>query len=118
MLTDTFIRAAKPKAKRYKLPREDGLFLLVNPTGAKWWRFAYSFGGKEKLISFGTYPAVPLSLARQRRDEARRLVAAGTDPSVHRRESRETEAATTVCTFAANLNPKLKFAEPSTALRL
>lgn len=101
MLTDTFIRAAKPKAKPYKLPREDGLFLLVNPTGAKWWRFAYSFGGKEKLISFGTYPAVPLSLARQRRDEARRLVAAGTDPSVHRRESRETEAATTVCTFAA-----------------
>ncbi|MFT4047929.1 MAG: integrase arm-type DNA-binding domain-containing protein [Solimonas sp.] len=101
MLTDTLIRAAKPKAAPYKLPREDGLFLLVNPNGSKWWRFAYSYGGKEKLLSLGVYPAVPLSVARQRRDDARRLLATGTDPSAHRRESRDSEAAATVCTFAA-----------------
>jgi len=78
-LSDTTIRNAKPKEKPYKLPREDGLYLQVNPNGSKWWRFSYRFAGKEKLLSFGTYPEVPLVLARQRRDTARQLVAAGKD---------------------------------------
>ena len=77
MLTDTLIRNAKPKDKPYKLPKEFGLFLIVNPNGSKWWRLAYSFGGKEKTLSLGTYPLIPLNLARQRRDAARRLVAEG-----------------------------------------
>ncbi|EIT69977.1 MULTISPECIES: tyrosine-type recombinase/integrase [Hydrocarboniphaga] len=84
-LTDTGIRAAKPKAKPYKLPREDGLFLLINPSGSKWWRLAYSFDGKEKLLSLGVYPEVSLADARRRRDEARKLLAAGVDPSGHRK---------------------------------
>lgn len=97
-LSDTQLRNAKPAAKPYKLPREDGLFLLVNPNGSKWWRFTYRFNGREKLLSVGTYPDVPLSLARRRRDEARRMVAAGIDPSAQRQREtakREQEAQTT-----------------------
>lgn len=101
MLTDTLIRNAKPKAKPYKLPRELGLFVLVNPTGAKWWRFAYRFAGKEMLLSMGTYPEVPLTLARQRRDEARRQIAAGINPSEQRREARAATVAATDGAFSA-----------------
>lgn len=89
ILNDTLIRSAKGKARPYKLPRELGLFVLVNPNGSKWWRFTYTFGGKEKMLSLGTYPDVPLKLARERRDEARCLVADGCDPSAHRRSLRE-----------------------------
>lgn len=60
MLTHTAILKAKPTNKPYKLKREQGLFLLVNPNGGKWWRFAYSFAGKEKLPSLGTFPLVSL----------------------------------------------------------
>lgn len=101
MLTHTAIIKAKPADKPYKLKREQGLFLLVNPNGGKWWRFAYSFGGKEKLLSFGTFPLVALPEARQRRDEARKLVAAGVDPSEHRRNEREAKAVTDIGTFSA-----------------
>jgi len=79
------IRNAKPRPKPYKLPREHGLYIIVNPSGSKQWRFSYYFGGVEKLLSFGAYPDVPLTLARERREDARRLLAAGTNPSVHRR---------------------------------
>ncbi len=84
-ITDTKIRNAKPKSKQYKLFDNDGLFLLVVPAGGKWWRFKYRFGGKEKLLSLGTYPEVSLALARQRRDEARMQVADGIDPSQARK---------------------------------
>ncbi|MFC4250367.1 tyrosine-type recombinase/integrase [Sinimarinibacterium flocculans] len=100
-LTDTLIRNAKPKGKPYKLPRELGLFLLVNPNGAKWWRFAYTSGGKEQLLSLGVYPDVSLSLARQRRDEARKLLAEGVNPSEHRREVREAAKIAAQHTFGA-----------------
>jgi len=80
-LTDTKARNAKPKNKQYKLFDGDGLFLLVAPAGGKWWRFKYRFGGKEKLISLGTYPEVSLSQARERRDKARKQVADNIDPS-------------------------------------
>jgi hypothetical protein len=55
MLTDTQIRNAKAQEKPYKLPKELGLFIIVNPNGSKWWRFGYSFNRKEKTISLGTY---------------------------------------------------------------
>jgi integrase len=80
-LTDTKARNANPKSKQFKLFDTDGLFLLVSPAGGKWWRFKYRFGGKEKLISLGTYPEVSLAQARGRRDEARKQVADGIDPS-------------------------------------
>ncbi|TJY61865.1 DUF4102 domain-containing protein [Sinimarinibacterium sp. CAU 1509] len=90
MLTDTLIRNAKPKDRPYKLPRESGLFVLVNTNSSKWWRLSYRFAGREQMLSLGIYPDVPLSLARQRRDEAKRLIAAGINPSDHRREARLT----------------------------
>ena len=80
-LSDTKARNAKPKKKQFKLFDTDGLFLLVSPAGGKWWRFKYRFGGKEKLLSLGTYPEVSLAQARGRRDEARKQVADGIDPS-------------------------------------
>jgi integrase len=84
-LTDTKARNAKPKNKQYKLFDKDGLFLLVSPAGGKWWRFKYRFGGKEKLISLGTYPEIGLAKARERRDVARSQVANGIDPSQARK---------------------------------
>jgi integrase len=84
-LTNTAIRKAKPEAKQRKLYDERGLFLLVSPKGGKWWRFRYQFDGKEKLLSLGTYPDTSLKDARERRDEARKEVAAGIDPGEHRK---------------------------------
>jgi integrase len=80
-MTDIKARTAKTKEKSYKITDGDGLFLLVHPTGGKWWRFKYRFGGKEKLLALGTYPEVSLANARERRDAARKQVAAGIDPS-------------------------------------
>jgi len=80
-LTDTTIRNAKPGAKPAKLFDERGLFLLVTPTGGKWWRLKYRIDGKEKLLSLGTYPDVSLKDARERRDNARKQLADGIDPS-------------------------------------
>ncbi len=80
-LSDTKIRNAKPKSNQYKLFDGDGLFIVIAPSGGKWWRFKYRFGGKEKLLSLGTYPEVSLAQARERRFEARKQVANGIDPS-------------------------------------
>lgn len=71
-LTDTSIRNAKPQSSPRKYFDERGLYLEVRPNGGKWWRFKYRYGGKEKLISLGTYPDVSLKEARERRDEARK----------------------------------------------
>jgi len=76
---------AKPREKAYKLADEKGLFLLVNPNGSKWWRLKYRIAGKEKLLSLGVYPDVSLKDARDRRDEARKRIAAGIDPSEDRK---------------------------------
>ena len=84
-LTDRAIRNAKPSTSPIKLFDERGLFLHIAPAGGKWWRFRYQFQGKEKLLSLGTYPDVALKDARARRDEARKLLANGVDPSVHRK---------------------------------
>lgn len=85
MLTELGIKAAKPREKPYKLFDERGLFLLVNTDGRRWWRFKYRFQRREKLLSLGVYPDVPLKRAREKRDEARRLVADGIDPSAKRK---------------------------------
>ncbi|MFT3905624.1 MAG: integrase arm-type DNA-binding domain-containing protein [Steroidobacteraceae bacterium] len=87
-LTDAAIKAAKPKEKPYKLSDGKGLFLLVTPKGGRWWRLRYAHGGKEKLLSLGTYPEISLSRARARRDEARSQVAEGLDPSAVRKQAR------------------------------
>ncbi|AUV08206.1 integrase [Enterobacter hormaechei subsp. steigerwaltii] len=80
-LTDIKAKNAKPLEKEYKLTDGFGMFLRVTPKGSKYWQMAYRFEGKQKLFSIGVYPAVSLSDARQRRDEARRLLAQGIDPN-------------------------------------
>ncbi|HNK33365.1 MAG TPA: Arm DNA-binding domain-containing protein, partial [Plasticicumulans sp.] len=67
-LTDTAIRAAKPADKPVRLFDSAGLYLEVAPSGGKWWRWKYRWDGKEKRLSFGVYPDVPLKVARERRD--------------------------------------------------
>ena len=67
MLTHTGVKNAKPKEKPYKLSDGDGLYLLVKPTGSKYWRLKYFYAGKEKLLAFGTYPEVSLDDAREKR---------------------------------------------------
>lgn len=79
-LTDVKLRSAKPAEKQFKLFDGDGLYLLVTPNGGKCWRFKYRFDGKEKLLAIGTYPEIGLAAARIKRDDARKLVASGTDP--------------------------------------
>ena len=87
-LTDVAVRTAKATDKPAKLFDERGLFLLVSPSGGKWWRLKYRFDGKEKLLSLGTYPDTPLKRAREARENARQLVAQGIDPSVQRKATK------------------------------
>ena len=83
-LTDIAVKSANPKESQYKLFDGGGLFLLIAPSGGKWWRLKYRFGGREKLLSLGTYPLVSLKDARERRDEAKKLLANSVDPGLHR----------------------------------
>ena len=91
-LTDTAVRSAKPREKPFKLFDGGGLHLLVNPAGGKWWRWKYRFGGKAKLLSFGVYPDVSLKAARDKRDEARKQLAAGIDPGEARKAEKIAQA--------------------------
>lgn len=84
-LSDVVIRKAKANGKTQRLTDGLGLYLEITPTGSKLWRQKYRFGGKEKRLAHGSYPEVTLAQARVRRDEARRLLASGVDPSAHRK---------------------------------
>lgn len=86
-LTDTSIRNVKPGDKSRKLADKKGLFLLIHPNGSKYWRLKYRYGSKEKLLSLGVYPDVSLREARDRRDEARKLLANGVDPGIVKKQS-------------------------------
>ncbi|MDH5299400.1 MAG: integrase arm-type DNA-binding domain-containing protein [Desulfobulbaceae bacterium] len=77
---------AKPREKDYKLADGGGLYLLVTQSGSKLWRFKYRFKGLEKKLSLGAFPEISLANARQKRDEARELIAKGTDPSAAKKE--------------------------------
>jgi integrase len=87
-LSDAKVRNAKPRTKRYKLSDGEGLFLVIMPSGSKYWRLKYEFGGKEKLLALGVYPGIVLADARERRAEARKLLAAGTDPGEAKKEAK------------------------------
>jgi integrase len=88
MLTVTAIQKAKPTDKQYRLADERGLVLLVRPNGSKLWQLRYRHDGKEKTASLGQFPDVSLSDARTKRDEQRKLVAAGSDPVAVKREQK------------------------------
>lgn len=98
-LTDAAIRTAKPGEKPYKLADERGLFLLVNPNGAKWWRLKFRVEGKEKALSLGTYPDTSLKEARSKRDEARKQLAEGIDPSQQRKAIKAAREGVTANSF-------------------
>lgn len=98
-LTDTQIRKTKATDKPVKLTDGRGLSLMVVPAGGKWWRFRYRFDGKQKTLSMGTYPDVPLAKARENRDEARRLVADGIDPSENRKAQKAAKLGRTANSF-------------------
>lgn len=92
-LSDLRVKNAKPKAAGYKLSDGYGLLLLVTPSGGKLWRLNYRFGEKQKTLALGAYPAISLSDARQRRDDARKLLASGIDPdAVKKEQKRELQA--------------------------
>jgi integrase len=93
-LSDTSIRGAKATEKPYKLFDERGLFLLVTPSGSRLWRLRYRMAGREKLLALGVYPDTTLKRAREKRDEARRLIADGIDPNAQRKAERSAEAET------------------------
>ncbi|EFL51437.1 phage integrase [Solidesulfovibrio fructosivorans JJ]] len=97
-LTNVAISNAKPGKSVVRLKDERGLYLEISPRGGKWWRLRYWIGGKENRISLGVYPDVSLKDARGRRDEARKLIANGIDPSQARKEEKA-EIASDAVTF-------------------
>jgi integrase len=101
LLSDPAIRNAKPQAKPVKLFDSGGLFLLVTPNGGKWWRLKYRFGGKEKLLSLGTYPQISLKEARNKRDEDKKKLANGVDPSAARIKNKIETRLSAASTFGA-----------------
>ena len=100
-LTDTEARKAKSTAKPYKLADSKGLYLAVMPAGGKLWRWKYRVDGKEKLMALGGYPEVSLAEARERRDDARRLLGGGIDPMERRKALRAATQQQSGTTFEA-----------------
>ena len=98
-LTDATARNAKPAARPRKLSDGGGLHLLVQPSGGKLWRLAYRFGGKQKTLALGVYPAVSLAQARSGRDDAKKLLAKGVDPLIQRKVGKQVEKAAAESTF-------------------
>lgn len=98
-LTDTAIRNAKAIEKPVKLTDGEGLYLLINPNGSKWWRFDYRSLNKRKTISFGTYPETGLKDAREKRGNARKLVASGIDPGEQRKAAKSAHYSSALNSF-------------------
>jgi hypothetical protein len=98
-LSDFACKNAKPKDRPYRLADGDGLYLLVQKTGSKLWQLRYRYLEKENILSFGKYPLVSLLDARERRDDAKRLLIAGINPSTKRKEEKVTALAEARTTF-------------------
>jgi integrase len=117
-LTALDVKQAKPTDKPRKLADGGGLYLLVNPNGSKWWRWAYRFGGKEKTLSMGIYPETSLAEAREKHANARKLLAGGIDPSAERQDAKRRAAETqqaAVDTFEAVTRVWLEQVRPGLA---
>lgn len=100
-LSDAAVRNAKPKTKPYKLADGEGLFLLVMANGSKYWRLKYFFGGKERTLALGVYPDISLADARDRRAQAKKLIATGTDPSEAKKHAKHLAVAKAANSFEA-----------------
>ena len=101
MLTASDVANAKATAKAYKLADERGLFLLVHPNGSKYWRMKYRrpVTRAENMLAFGIYPDVSLRQARERREQARKLLADGIDPGVQRQADKAAQRAAAADSF-------------------
>lgn len=110
-LSDTKIKQAKPRSKRYKLYDAKGLYILVSPKGDKWWRLRYQFRGKEAHLSLGVYPAVSLKKARKRQLEVFEQLAESIDPAAAKAAKKQADANTFEALareFIENNRPKWK----------
>lgn len=101
MLSNLLIKNAKSQTKTTRLSDGRGMYLEISPNGGKWWRFKYRLNGKEKRMSLGVYPDVGLVDARDNREAARKLVAAGVDPAEHRKAVKVAQVESTENTFEA-----------------
>ena len=115
-LTNTACKNAKPRAKFYKKADSHGLFLQVMPNGAKYWRLKYRFFGKEKVLALGVYPEVSLLQAREKREEARKLLASDIDPAMVKQQRKHIASISAENTFEAiarewHENRKAKWSE-------
>ncbi len=99
-LTDAVVRQTGPAQSTVKLSDGGGLQLWIEPRGSKLWRLAYRFGGKQKKLAIGVYPTVTLAQAREQREQAKRLLAAGIDPGQQRKLDRLARANSEATTFA------------------
>ncbi|HBR5525282.1 MULTISPECIES: tyrosine-type recombinase/integrase [Klebsiella] len=88
-LTARQVDTSRPKDKPYKLSDGGGLYLLVNPNGSRYWRLKYRIAGKEKLLALGVYPDITLAEARQKRADAKKVLAAGGDPGQEKQEEKQ-----------------------------
>ena len=98
-MSDVQVRNAKPQAKEYKLFDGGGLYILITPTGGKLWNLKYRHQGKERKLSLGAYPAVALADARQRREDAKKLLANGVDPGEQKKAQKSAQGEQDVNTF-------------------
>jgi hypothetical protein len=88
-LTELEVKKAKATDKQQKLSDGSGLYLLIHPNGGKHWQMEYRFGGKQKTLSLGVHPVVSLADVRDRREQARKLLANDTDPSAIKRATKQ-----------------------------
>ena len=100
-LTDIQIRKAQSKYKPYKLADGGGLYIEIATSGGKLWRMKYRYAGKEKRLSFGSYPTISLADARKRRDDAKQLLANDTDPSEVKRIKKQQREIASANSFEA-----------------
>jgi integrase len=101
MLTDTKLRALKPRESIYRIADAGGLCIEVRTTGSRMWRFRYRYNGKARMLALGEYPIVSLTEARRKRDEARGVLALGIDPTVNAKAKREAVVERAANTFTA-----------------
>lgn len=118
MLSDTKLRALKPKDAAYRVFDERGLYVQVSTSGARLWRFKYRFDDKEKLLALGQYPDVTLALARQKRDEARQLLARGIDPSAQKKALKSASEGTFEAVFSEWWESRLDAIDPDTSAQI
>lgn len=114
MLNATRIAALKPAAKIKKYGDSGGLYLWIYPNGSRLWRFKYFFEGREKSLALGALAETPLAIARVKRDAARKLLAAGTDPSAARQATVEARGDTVRAITEEWLVKYQKTVEPAT----